>query len=482
MILLNFGELERLQSDCINKIDKMKTRPLTFIFVLLLFKQVCLAQTKNNIDTIGLFLEFPLIDLPYQCYATNTTGNFFAGYANPSMQQSLAMSNNLYSSAHYGIKKLIKIKKSNFLRILVNNAVAAGFDLFTFYTPFGFGWLHEEYHRAVMTRREINSFNDMNTFPFGQRTVSVRKVKDEDLIRLSNNHTYDFIRLQTAGLEGQYHQIQTLQKTDFYYNQDLPHIPLYWVSTMTNIIYVYNSSEASVFDKLIDEANQKEGTDISKRDFTGSDFTTWANALFNPDRPYEDRGIHPSGVGINRYIKPSELSPEELNYLKKQRNLQWLNILSPHLVGFPKIKLKSSEKGNYYGSFAVRHLLTSFGNNISLDIFYQTPKNNFFFALHNYNNLNSSFFGIEGAIINKQFLNNKVLVSGKGMIWTQPKNQSFTTKEASLGGMLSMRGAYLRGIWLPYIELEGKTRGWVMGNVFLEDNISIRCGISLVIK
>lgn len=156
--------------------------------------------------------------------------------------------------------------------------------------------------------------------------------------------------------------------------------------------------------------------------------------------------------------------------------------MSPHLFGFPKIKLKSSEKGDYFGSFAVRNLLTPFGNDISLDIFYQTPKNNFFFALHNYNNLNSSFFGIEGSIIDKPYLDNRLLFSGRSMIWTQPKNHSFTTDKASLGGMVSIRVTYKTGHWLPYLEIEGKTNGWVMGNVFLEDNISIRCGINLGIK
>ncbi|NJL76755.1 MAG: hypothetical protein HC892_18765 [Saprospiraceae bacterium] len=209
---------------------------------------------------------------------------------------------------------------------------------FLFIFLWGYGWLHEEYHRAVMTRREINSFNDMNTFPFGDVSISVRKVEDKDLIHLSNNHKSDFIRLQTAGLEAQYHQIQTLQKNNFYYTQDLPHIPLYWLSTMTNIVYVNQSGSADYFDKLIDEANETEATDVSKRDFTGPDFTAWANALFNPQKPYEDRGVHPSGVGVNRYIKPSELSVEELNYLQKQGNLQWLNLISPHLFGFPKIK------------------------------------------------------------------------------------------------------------------------------------------------
>lgn len=449
-----------------------------WILLVALSAQFGIAQVHKHQDTVGLLLEFPVIDLPYQNYAARTTGNFISGYANPSMAQSLAMCNNLYYSAHYGIKKLVKTE-NEFLRILFSNTLAAGFDALTFYVPFGFGWLHEEYHRAVMTRREINSFNDMNTFPFGQELISVRKIRDEDLIRLSDQYTADFIRLQTAGLEGQYHQIQTLQKQNFYYNQDLPHIPLYWLSTMTNIIYVNQSGSADYFDKVIDEANAKEGVDIARRDFTGPDFTAWVSALFNPDRPYEARGTHPSGVGINRYIKPSELSPDELRYLQRQGNLQWLNLISPHLFGFPKIKLKSSDNGEYLGSFAVRHLLTSFGNDISLDVFYQSPRHNLFFAFHNYNNLNATFFGLEGALIDKPFFENKLLLSSRAMLWTQPRNHSFTTKESALGGLLAFRGSYGFGAWHPYLEIEGKTNGWVMGNVFLEENISARCGLSL---
>jgi hypothetical protein len=447
------------------------------IIYLIFFLATSISFAQKVSDTTGLYLEFPIIDLPYQIHAVKTTGNFFTGYANPSMNQVLAMSNNLYGSAHWGINKLVRTE-SEFNNILYRNLIAAGFDLFTFYTPLGLGWLHEEYHRAVMTRREINSFNDMNSFPFGKSLVYVRKVKDEDLIMLSDHYKQDFRRLMIAGNEGQLHQIQTLQKNDFYLNQDLPHIPLYWMSTMTNIGYL-NQSGSDVFNKIIDEANEKDGADISKRDFTGADFTTWVDALFFPDKPYADRGLHPSGVGINRYIKPSQLSSEARSYLKKQGNLHWLNLLSPHLFGFPKIKLKSTENGHYYGSFAVRHLLTPFGNDINLDIFYQTPKNKFFFALHNYNNLNSSFFGLEGAIIDKPFLSNKLLVSGRSMVWTQPKNQSFLTNQASFGGMLSIRGSYALGCWSPYIALEGKTRGWVMGNVFLEENLSLNMGISL---
>jgi hypothetical protein len=96
--------------------------------------------------------------------------------------------------------------------------------------------------------------------------------------------------------------------------------------------------------------------------------------------------------------------------------------------------------------------------------------------------LNSPFFGVEGAIIDKPYLDDRLLLSGRSLIWTQPKNQSFTTDKASLGGMVSIRSSYKIGHWLPYLEIEGKTNGWVMGNVFLEDNISLRCGVNLRIE
>ncbi|HOF16969.1 MAG TPA: hypothetical protein PLF32_04295 [Bacteroidales bacterium] len=450
------------------------------IIILTLISTTSISFTQTTTDTTGLYLEFPLFDIPYQIHASKTTGNFFFGYANPSMNLALAMSNNLYGSAHWGITKIITTK-SEFKNILFCNLIAVGFDLLTFYTPLGMGWLHEEYHRAVMTRRGINSFNDMNCFPVGKSLVYVRKVTDENLIMLSDYYKQDFRRLMIAGNEGQFHQIQTLQKNNFYLNQDLPNIALYWMSSMINIGYL-NKSGSDAFNKTIDESNKQDGADIGKRDFTGADFTAWADALFYPDKPYSDRGIHPSGVGINRYIKPSQLSSEARSYLRKQGHLHWLNLLSPHLVGFPKIKLKSTEKGNYYGNFAIRHLLTPFGNDIALDVFYQTPEYNFFFALHNYNNLHKSFFGLECAIIDQAFLQNKLLISGRTMLWIQPKEQAFLAKKASFGGMLGFRASYGIKCWYPYIAVEGKTGGWLMGNPFLEKNISMNMGISLRIK
>ena len=61
--------------------------------------------------------------------AKNTTGNFFKAYGNPSMKQSLQISNNLYSSVHLGIDKGINLK-NEFMSKLIESVAITSFDFF----------------------------------------------------------------------------------------------------------------------------------------------------------------------------------------------------------------------------------------------------------------------------------------------------------------------------------------------------------------
>src|SRR6185503_15319227 len=82
-----------------------------------------------------------------------------------------------------------------------------------------------------------------------------------------------------------------------------------------------------------EEQNRKEGTNVPTRDFTGLDPDGWVYDLFRPDEPYAARGIHPSGVGIDRYRSESDFTPRERRYLRRQARLSWLNLLNPQLIG-----------------------------------------------------------------------------------------------------------------------------------------------------
>ncbi len=454
-------------------------RFLIISILLLMYSISALAQSLT--DTTRLLLDFPLFDLPYQSYASRTTGSFIAGYANPSMKQSLQTTTNFYSSAHFGLKQAFKNVQSPVLREILTHSAVGIFDLLTATAPLGAGWLHEEYHRAVLTRRKVNSANEMNRFPLGEEAIKVYHLTDEDLERMHDNHQNDWRRLQVAGKEGELHHMQTLQRNNFFYDQNLPHIAFYWFFTFSTGAYV-RSSSTDDFNRLVDEMNQKDGTDIRIRDFTGPDYTAWAYSLFRPEQPYRARGIHPSGVGTNRYLKPADMSQAELDFIKKQGNLQWLNFVSPTFLGFSKIRLSHTSKGNSYGNFALRSIILPYGNDIMLDLWYQSPKINAFFVLHSYFNKDNYFPGIEGGLVDYPALGGKLALSPRVMLWMQPEALSFTTEKGQLGGMLGLKTRANLGLFSPYVEIEGKTKGWVMGNVFLEDNVSVNAGLNLFIR
>jgi hypothetical protein len=398
------------------------------------------------------------------------------------MHQSVNLSANLYTGLHYGIDQLFScwnIEKNKKLRLpktLLYVFTVEGFDLLAMNAPGFSGWTHEEYHRAVMTRNQVNSFDDMNKFPIGSETVSVSHVSDEALIRFKRERPSDFTRMHVAGIEGEYLLVEKLQRNNFYYHQNLLHEFTCLFSTLNSIMYVQMCAIPDQADPMTDGFNTNEKT-ISGRDFTGLDFTGWAYDLFKPGEPYTERGIHPLGNSIDRYIKTTDLTSQELSYLKKQGYLQWLNCLSPMLFGFRTIRLS---KNGLYGNMAIRNFLTSFGNDISCNIYLKNHDYNFFAAYHHAQNYEHAFPAIELQLIDyeKNLGTSTLLLSPRVMMGLQPLDQDFDTSSGSFLGLAECKLELItKGFIHPYIEVSAKTKGWVAGNEFLNANLSGRIGI-----
>jgi hypothetical protein len=432
----------------------------------------------------ALKLDLPLFDLPYQIEAMNTVGyGFFSGYANPSMGQSLAVTADMFSGFHYGMKYFYENSniKDMWRNIIYYCGIPLG-DILLFYLPGGDGWLHEEYHRAVMSLYGVNSFNGMNLFPIGASIVSVSKIKDEDLIRLKEKSPPDFVRLPAAGIEGEYLLINRLQRNNFFYNQGLFHEVLYWMVTLNSHFYIGASLDSNKVDVETEKMNKIEKTILS-RDFTGFDMTAWVYDLFRSDEPYEARGIHPSGTGINRYRTTKDLSDEEIYYLQMQINLHFLNYLSPMLFFQKSVRLGD---GGLAGNFAIRHLLTSFGSVLSAQFFlkYETFNNETFniaFAYHSYLNYRNYFPAIEVELVDYPLYLGRfgMFLSPRLIIGTQPEDQKFKTGSHEFLGSFGLRADFIISkYFLPYFDFNIKTDGWVTGNEYLDNNVSIKMGIS----
>ncbi len=461
------------------EIIDMRNKVLFFVIPCLLMTFSVFAQSDTENIYPALKLDLPLFDLPYQIDAMNTVGRgFFSSYANPSMAQSLAVSTDIISGFHYGMKVFHdKVNINETFKNIIFFGGTALIDFLFEYMPGGDGWTHEEYHRAVLTRFGADSFNGMNRFPIGASIVSVSQVRDEDLIRLKKENPYDFIRMHVAGIEGQYLLVNQLQRNNFFYDQKLLHEIEYWLITFNSHMYVMMSAQPENVDTNTETMNKNE-TDIPDRDFTGFDMTAWAYDIFRPLEPYEARGIHPLGNGINRYRTTKNLTDSELKYLKLQMGLQFFNYLSPMMFGIRTIKLGNEFEGN----FAFRHYLTSFGADISANVFLKYRHFNMAFAYHSYVNYEHYFPAIEAELVDYPFNIGKfhMYLSPRILIGMQPKNQEFKTSSPEFLSFFGLRVDFnISKHILPYIDFTAKTKGWVAGNEYLKSSAGLQAGVSM---
>ncbi|RYG21413.1 MAG: hypothetical protein EOO07_02680, partial [Chitinophagaceae bacterium] len=199
-------------------------------------------QQGNYLDSVRrpkLELSVTLLDIPYQKYARDTRGgSYLTSYANPSMSQSLTLGRSFFNAAHYGLKKVYNPIGKTPIKQIGFYAATSIIDFYLGYIPGANGWVHEEFHRSVMTRRKVNSYNGINDVPLNAEAVSVSRVTDEDLARFKYEAPQDFIRMQVAGIEGEYLLIDRLQRDNFFHKQQLPHEPLYWLTTLGAAGYV----------------------------------------------------------------------------------------------------------------------------------------------------------------------------------------------------------------------------------------------------
>ncbi|NJK97207.1 MAG: hypothetical protein HC905_21910 [Bacteroidales bacterium] len=279
------------------------------------------TDTSNNLILSVVFFDFPyqISFIENHSKEQGYPKSFICSYANPSMKQSLSVTSSLYSAAHFGIDRLFKVqpKYRDTKRKALHMASILLTDYLITYMPGGDAWLHEEYHRAVLNDNNVSSFNGINKFPIGSEFVSVNDLKDENLIRFKKESPKDFIRMHVAGIEGEYLLIDKLQQNNFFYGLNISHELHYWLVTLNSMYYVQASSDPEYVDVDTDRFNETE-KEVKDRDFTGYDFSAWAYDLHKPNEPYEQRGIHPLGNGVDRYIKTNDLTQEQLRYLKNK--------------------------------------------------------------------------------------------------------------------------------------------------------------------
>jgi hypothetical protein len=436
---------------------------------------------NSNQDVVlssPIIFDYNFVDLPFSNKSMELS-SIKGLITNPSMDQSL----NITTSVNSLTRELLyrsMAKKASIKRYYIPTVYLV--DYITFLPlPLTSGWLHEEFHRAILAKHGGNSYNEMNDAPISKALISVLDVKDEDLIRLKSESPQDMVRMSEAGIEAEYLMANNINKMAFYYNRKSISItPI--LNALNSALYVVMCSSKNI-DKETISANNIEGADVKKRDLVGLDFLSYTYDLFRPNEPYQNRGIHPSGIGIDRYIKRSQMTTDELSYLRQQGFLQLLNLLNPISCMYTSFTLSKNKNGDdTRANLYLNHILTSFGYDISTTALLHHDMNNYALTLHNYANHERWMPGVELETYNYQFgktiLKKPIPVTARAMIWVQPEDQLFFSKKGKVGGLLEVKVHYPVSPYIqPYFTVTTKTNGWVAGNVYLESNFSASFGL-----
>jgi hypothetical protein len=429
------------------------------------------AERTRGARRLAKHLRF---DLPGLDVRENAVIGFW-----PGMQQSLALCKDSYYLVHGAFLSFRYPEwMPEWLGDTVDVVSLIAADTLMVYVPPADGWMHEEWHRAVMSRRGIDSYNDVYKIPIGASLINVSHVRDEDLVRLKRNHPAEQVRLSAAGIEGDLTLALAFDKDRFFHGTRAGTLVTEWLTAINVIGYMNEAAFHS--DATTEEQNQKEGSNVAIRDFTGLDPDGWVYDLFRPDEPYEARGIHPSGVGIDRYRSESDLTSRERRYLRAQSYLSWLNLLNPQLFGLYEIEVGKRNGQPVTLNASAQHMMAPFGYSLGLNLFGKVGRDGAFAELRAFVSHARVLPGLGGELVRYPLPWAHATVSPELQLWLQPKAQRFFAHAVRPGAALGVRANL--PIYAPfelYLDASAKTSGWVPGNVFLGPSLNLRSGVEV---
>jgi hypothetical protein len=405
-------------------------------------------------------LVIPLYDAPFSYER--------GGYSFPSMGQAVNLSTGFYENMH----RLIGGDTGPWDSTPRYFGVI-GFDLATYWLPFGNQWLRAEWSRSVLTRNDISSYDETYRFPFFHSSIKVTDVSDTDLARLKTDHPADYVRMESAGFESRLAQNLLIERHHFFDDiQNFDQFLLWQNALQSTVTLSVCGSQAG--DVAIQKMRTDEGPDIGKRDFAGLDCTGWVYDLFHADVPYSMRGTHPSGVGVNRYITHTELGGRENDFLRKQQFLSLFNFADPFLYGLGSWSWKLFGQEMQWTA-NVAHTLTSFGYLIDARLFLRHQADKYLLTIHN------GFGGNYNPGLTAEWIEHPIgdgfLLSTALTAWPQPTGQRYGAPGKQwlfdLNTQLLFR--WTQATW-TFFQVEAKTPGWMLGTPYLDGNVSVSVG------
>jgi len=326
-----------------------------------------------------------------------------------------------------------------------------------------------------MTSQGVSSRNGIY-FPdaWSGGLIPVDQVTDEDLARIKRENPPQSVRLMSAGMEAEKALVYRAGDELFFHGEvrttkgpavmaESWMAPVLLMTEMSTLFY-HAACVDPQMDDVIDTENHRL-LETLERDFAGLDCTAWVYELKRPEQPYTDRGPHPYGVGVDRFVKWSDLADSEQAYLRQQLRLHWLNVLNPHLFGINGF-MGGPSGARWIAS--VGHVLTPWGYTIDTQFGLIRDEVAGKLVLHNGVSAEGYFPGVDMEIVDQTLPGGRFALDGGIGIWLQPRDLRHDSCLRRPGGRLHTRVSRRA---FAHIDMWGqmslKSEGWVMGEVEL---------------
>lgn len=205
---------------------------------------------------------------------------------------------------------------------------------------FSDAWAHEEWHRAVLSQADVGSHNGVwHPSSWVDGLIPVFGVSDDDLAALGDDDPALSAWLAASGEALAHHQSERVRwerlgeplgegMVGLARDAQAPELQVSWATGLAYLLRCRSPSSVTLTERL----ESLQG-DILERDFTGLDCSAWAYELTTPDESYNDRGVHPSGVGVDRYRHVDDLDEDGRALLGQALGLHLTGLLDPGLWG-----------------------------------------------------------------------------------------------------------------------------------------------------
>jgi len=385
-----------------------------------------------------LHLDLPVVD----------TFDFDAPNVTFSMQQATVLTGDLVSLGELGVSRISDPFSDSPVRIGLGYTLISTFDaLMTFVAfPLSPSWTHEEGHHAVLSAIGVHSSN-----PFTFQQPVALPLLDPVPIDVTQNtvagikaaNPVQCVHVGISGINNAYLLAYQLEDNVFFRGQPT-------ASFLPAMMYFANTTYMGIC---------AQGT-------TFGDCNLWVDGLYHPALP---------PLGSAGAAAPGAI---EHGYLQTQFYLSLLNLLDPLAYTVRAFEVPTATQPVRF-NLAVRHIPTPFGYEIRGDVFFR--RGDFGMRLEIQNAFNDGHYFPGLAAVLAPIEAGPLHLSGRSSVWAQPSGLSFTTGSAMVGidEVLRLGLPLAQGRVLPYLEGEGKTAGWVLGNPFLGPSVTVRSGVEL---